>query len=432
MNVIYLNNFRGFKNEFLHVEKINFFIGENSTGKTSVLKIFKALADSNFWLRKSLTLDSADLGFFHEIAGTSSMETSSFFEIGCLDYSGKLAIKLRYVEDKGLPLLKEVFILNNGLNFQFQIEGDKKILYRFGNSDDISTNEKFLTYFQKWVKGIELSQTQFQEKKLNSFEMPIYFVLMNIMRDNSTDNKSSGFNIPVMARNIYWLAPIRSQARRVYDSPGTEYNPDGSHAPYLLRDLLQFSTNKIDTDKKQKIEYILNKFGADSGLFEQINIRLYENLYTSPFQIQIKIGGRNMNFTNVGYGVSQILPVLVDIIVRDENTLFAIQQPEVHLHPKGQAAFGDFIYKAFLEENKMFIIETHSDYLIDRFRIRLSRHATEGKEEVIPSQIVYFSRTNEGNKMTTIKLGRDGKLPDNLPEGYRDFFIREQFNLLDI
>jgi hypothetical protein len=236
--------------------------------------------------------------------------------------------------------------------------------------------------------------------------------------------------VPFFGANLYWFAPIRSHPKRIYDDPNSIKNPDGSHTPFLLRDQLVMPNNDGQREKKKKMEFILNKFGTDSGLFDSVSINEYGSTITSPFQVQITINGKKLNFTNVGYGVSQILPLLVEIIVSPMNSVFSVQQPEVHLHPRGQAAFGDFIYKSFIEEKKTFLIETHSDYLIDRFRIRLSK--SDSKIGNPNSQILFFTKGNNGNKVTSIKIHEDGKFDEDLPNEYRSFFIREQLELLNI
>ena len=71
---------------------------------------------------------------------------------------------------------------------------------------------------------------------------------------------------------------------------------------------------------------------------------------------------------DVGYGITQILPILVEII-HSGPTTFLLQQPEVHLHPRGQAEFSTFLAKSVNKKKHSFLIETHSDYIIDRVRM---------------------------------------------------------------
>ena len=68
----------------------------------------------------------------------------------------------------------------------------------------------------------------------------------------------------------------------------------------------------------------------------------------APFQLKIKVRGPNSNIIDVGYGVSQILPILVHILSPHplsqwQNTYFLLQQPEVHLHPTAQAQLSSLL-----------------------------------------------------------------------------------------
>ena len=103
----------------------------------------------------------------------------------------------------------------------------------------------------------------------------------------------------------------------------------------------------------------------------------------APFQLQVKVRGPKANINDVGYGVSQILPILVQILnpsisknaQRDPMQAFfsLLQQPEIHLHPKAQAELSSLLVKLANSGNQSFIVETHSDYMIDRARVDIMR-----------------------------------------------------------
>jgi predicted ATPase len=133
-----------------------------------------------------------------------------------------------------------------------------------------------------------------------------------------------------------------------------------------------------------------------------------------------------LNISNVGYGVSQGLPVIVEAFVREPGTLFAIQQPEVHLHPRAQAAIGEMIFSLAHREKKRFIVETHSDFTIDRYRVSLR----ESKDADVGSQILFFARVNGKNVVSQILIGKDGGLPDSQPNSYRSFFLKEGLKVI--
>jgi len=157
----------------------------------------------------------------------------------------------------------------------------------------------------------------------------------------------------------------------------------------------------------------------------------------SPFNINVVINGKPVKIINVGYGVSQILPLIVETVIREEETWLALQQPEIHLHPRGQAAFGDLIYKSALSDNKGFIVETHSDYTVDRFRLKMNidyrseNYKNEDKDK-ITSQVVFFSRNKEGNQLTVVPILDNGAYSEEQPIEFKQFFIKEELSLLQI
>ena len=145
----------------------------------------------------------------------------------------------------------------------------------------------------------------------------------------------------------------------------------------------------------------------------------------NPFEVMIKLSGQSFNIENVGYGVSQVLPLVVEFLSRKEGRRFAVQQPEVHLHPRAQAALGSLLFFLAMERKHVFLVETHSDYLIDRYRLEM-RSASKSPD----SQVLFFSRTESGNQISTIRIDDKGHFPIDQPSAFRDFFVREEMRLL--
>jgi predicted ATPase len=108
---------------------------------------------------------------------------------------------------------------------------------------------------------------------------------------------------------------------------------------------------------------------ADSGcaLFTPLRDACKGEQLSDPFQLGVKSGSHVFNLVDVGYGVSQALPIL-DILNRPSAfELFLIQRPEVHLYPRAQAELGSF-FAAQADRRRRLVIETHSDHLVDRVR----------------------------------------------------------------
>lgn len=173
---------------------------------------------------------------------------------------------------------------------------------------------------------------------------------------------------------------------------------------------------------------ILEKFGKESNLFDSIEINELGDKNVSPFEIIIKYNNIPIKLPNVGYGVSQILPLIIEMLAA-KKTMFSIQQPEVHLHPKAQAAFGNFLFKTYQAEENNFIIETHSDFTINRFRHCLFKNQSKKN---VSCQVLFFERNNNGNRITNLPINSDGSYKFDLPDAYRDFFIDEELKLLEL
>lgn len=138
-------------------------------------------------------------------------------------------------------------------------------------------------------------------------------------------------------------------------------------------------------------------------------------------KVTLSEGGPNHDLTHVGVGVSQVLPILVMSLLADRDTTLIFEQPELHLHPKVQTRLADFFLSIVLL-GKQCLIETHSEYLINRLRYRA---ATEGDENRVTRNLkVYFvEKTDGSSSFREVKVNEYGAILD-WPEG---FFDQSQF-----
>jgi predicted ATPase len=179
-----------------------------------------------------------------------------------------------------------------------------------------------------------------------------------------------------------------------------------------------------------KFRSLLERLGRDSHLFDNIGIRSFGRGNGAPFEVQVEVDGVPLSLSNVGYGVSQVLPILVEVLARSKNSIFHIQQPEVHLHPRAQAALGELIYLLAVEEEKRFVIETHSDFLIDRFRSMIKEKGGDGYAG--NSSVIFFHREKGHNVAQELLLSEEGEYPIDQPSTFRDFFINEEMRSLSL
>ena len=230
----------------------------------------------------------------------------------------------------------------------------------------------------------------------------------------------------IMERRLFGkeksISPLRSKPKRTYDPITEAPSSEGDHIPMLMMRLLRTKDESWDTLHEDLVE-----FGKQSGLFSDIKIKRHGKEINDPFQLRVKVRtGPQSNIMDVGYGVNQILPILVEIM-HSKRTAFLLQQPEVHLHPRAQAEFSTFLAKSVSKKEHSFLIETHSDYIIDRMRISV-RDGIIKPDDV---SILYFEPEKKGGsvKIHNVKMDKQGNLID-IPQGYRDFFMQESDKLL--
>ena len=123
------------------------------------------------------------------------------------------------------------------------------------------------------------------------------------------------------------------------------------------------------------------------------------------------------DLTHVGVGVSQVLPILVMCLLADPDSTLVLEQPELHLHPKVQTLLGDFFLSMALC-NKQCIVETHSDYFIDRLRFRIAA-ATPENELNSQTKIYFVEQSSQGSAFQEVMINEYGAISD-WPEGFFD------------
>lgn len=219
----------------------------------------------------------------------------------------------------------------------------------------------------------------------------------------------------------YAVAPIRTKPERTYHPVSYDPRPAGGHVPMVLN--REFSGRGAEWPR---LVEALDAFGRASGLFEEISVRKLGKSESDPFQLQVKIGSPAFNLVDVGYGVSQVLPILVDAIVGEKESPILLQQPEVHLHPRAQAELASFLAAVAKNRGVQFIVETHSDHFVDRVRMDI-----RDKRELTPKDvsILYFARGKKGVQIQRVGIDSIGNVIE-APRAYRDFFLQEELRLL--
>lgn len=450
-----MDNFRGFKDTYLPLKDVNFFVGENSTGKTSVMALIQILQSRVFWENLDFQDDSKEinLGSAEEICDTSKIVRIGIHESQLNNISqmrGHKVIHRDYIailigiqaQSNGSFQIKdlhfrtqaiEVGILSINDEYKYQIEK---------NINDNNNHESAEEIFETWINQIQ----QYPESDSTYKSLDIYKqigdpeairrfkrgafseILQNLAmnslwkKDRVWEGKENNGILPGQLYPIFFpdrilFSPLRTKPEPMYGRVISGYSSSGEHTPYLLKQLQESGeyTNLFSQ---------ISNFGRDSGLFNEVTI---EVISSNIFQVLVNIGGNKRLITNVGYGISQVLPLLVEILFREAGVMFLIQQPEVHLHPRAQSAMGEFIYNQAITDEKKFIIETHSDFLVDRYRLTMRK-----SDKKVETQVVYFEHTGNGNTIHFLPIDDQGRYPEDQPPGFTEFFINEAIAMMEV
>ncbi len=418
----------------LEIRPLTFLVGENSTGKTTSLACFHILA--NYLRGRGVVFNGLpqnlhpySMGTFRDIV-RNSRKKEKIFRLGFTSKHADEDVQwtVEFVEKK-----EGIEPAVNSITIEL-IDGTIII-----ETKDNMEMEVGLDFFEE-----ERNQYQILcgPEVLNS--LPFFFVLSAFQGQSEEKNAFSKYLEKKSEKSkngrpqlwhiwdtisMFSTSPVRSRPERTYDPTREFKDPEGSDVPmYLMR---IEATQKKDWEvlKQQLVE-----FGKSSDLFQNIEIKRLGRALGSPFQLQFKVRGPRVNIIDVGYGVSQILPILVQILNPSiskgprralQSTFSLLQQPEVHLHPRAQAEFSSLLVKLANKGEQSFIVETHSDYMLDRARIEIRKGNIDHKDV----SVIYFEPKGNIVKVHNIYFDKMGNM-EGVPSHYGEFFLKETDRLM--
>ena len=445
MDRITLKNYRCFREEqSARLAPLTLLVGDNSTGKTSFLAMIRALYDLAIGSRYVDFKEAPyDLGSFDEIAHHRGARggRAEVFEAGLEttvhsphDNNGEVQryraeVSFGKVGTAPVPIRRRYGVAGNWIEerlikdniYTFEV-GTSRGSWRItgGATNMFTTGSSNQAPLQFVVRLALIEARSWKEESELLLE---FFEGTPDIKSSDMDRVQEILNsITLFGRNRpFASAPVRSKPHRTYDPSPTMPDAEGDSAPMYLANV-SFRDRKEWRLLKEKLE----DFGRKSGLFSEINVKRLGRNDSAPFQVQVRKFGRRRkgpwrNLIDVGYGVSQVLPVLTDLLRPDGPDTFLLQQPEIHLHPSAQAALGSMFCQA-AATGKQLVVETHSDHLIDRVRMDVRDGETALKPEDV--SILFFERNELDVRIHSIRVDDEGNIRD-APEGYRQFFMEE-------
>lgn len=298
-----------------------------------------------------------------------------------------------------------------------------------GPEKEISGFKKAIEDYENMVENESLGLHGFLPKYLNGWDLKDLISEFCDTDDHEwlANTKSVSLfaitaanTIKEFLKRVYYIAPLREYPERYYIYGGNIVENIGVSGK-MLPDVL---FGNLDILSKVNLE--IKRFtGKDYELrVSRLSDERSETSEIFALQLVDMTSGITVNLRDIGFGFSQVLPVIVQTISSQKKTLL-IEQPELHLHPALQAELGDlFINAALGEQKNAFIIETHSEHLILRL-LRRIRETSKGKlpqgcQPITPDQlaVLHVQPDEDGAKIIRLPVTEDGEFEIPWPEGF--------------
>ena len=219
-------------------------------------------------------------------------------------------------------------------------------------------------------------------------------------------------------RLLTHIGPNRSEPQRLYmvsggfkDSSGVR----GENAVHILH-------------RNEEVRNRVNEYFKEFEIPYSLGV---EDLKTAGVAVQISLNDTrtepptSVTIADVGFGISCILPIIVEGVASPQGSIICVEQPELHLHPRLQAKLADLMIRTALEDGKQWIVETHSELLSRRLQTRIAERM-EVKRKVFSSSDVSLLYVDpdprgSGSKITEMKLNQFGEREQKgWPDGFFD------------
>jgi predicted ATPase len=228
-----------------------------------------------------------------------------------------------------------------------------------------------------------------------------------------------------MLRRITYLGPLREHPRRIYQWSGDTPEDVGQRGQFAIPAILaaEGEGRKLNRGVRQSLKRFAEFIAGwmkDVGVIDSFTVKpVAEGRKEYEVLVKTHASAPEVKITDVGFGVSQVLPALVQAFYCPPDSTVWMEQPEIHLHPQVQAELADVFISAIQARengrprNTQLIIESHSEHFLNRLQRRVAEQKV-GPEDVA----VYFARRAAGaTELELLRLNSYGDI-ENWPESF--------------
>lgn len=424
-------NFKSWQSTgFLSLAPITGFFGTNSSGKTSLLQgllLLKQTAESSD--RNQIL----DFGGGNKYVDLGSYEDTVYQHQPIFDLNFKLEwdlqdlLKIEDPEDS-----RKILFEGKHMGFDVDItqESRRQVVadnfsYQLGQHHFQMLKNRSSNGFKIIYEGPN-QNFRFIKRQMRAWPLPAPVKFYGFPDQVKSYYQNAGFladfqlALENLLQSIYYLGPLREYPQRQYTWKGNEPEDMGRRGERAVDAILVSDSQgrKIARGKGKK-SLLLGEYVAfwlrELGLISSFEIKEIKE-GSGLFQVWVKKNEAStpVLITDVGFGVSQILPVITLCYYVPEGSILIIEQPEIHLHPKVQAGLADVFIDAIKTRKIQILLESHSEHLLRR----LQRGVAEEKVDHADIQLYFCEMANGKSEIRSLEMDAFGGIR-NWP---KDFF----------
>jgi len=428
-----IENFKCYEKMSFRTSKITLLTGANSSGKSSLLySVLGTIQSGEFPFQFSPNGKYVNMGDFEEIVHNHKIDNHIKIDFEGNESGQYISTVWKIDSLRNLPTLHK--LVAKADFYELKIEKIRKydITFEYFKEKDEFHSARSPEFIKKILAIIEEdSESKSVKEKINSYSSiknKISFKFNNfdelekiLRRAEYHYLQSAVINLKKFFteydNKLNYISSFRLFPERTYYETSKSDLKVGKFGENYEDQIISWETSK--SSKYKELVEILKEL----GLLHEIKSKRIDG---GRFEILIRSqpNGVWSSLSDVGFGISQFLPIIVADLQLGRNSILFIAQPEIHLHPKVQALFGDYIVNRILKDSKRYIIETHSEYLINRIRLALA------KKDISEDDVEAYYIENNGIKAKDyhLKFLKNGQIK-NAPKSFFDTYMIDVMNI---
>lgn len=406
LNRLKIENFKAWREADLRFGKVTGFFGTNSAGKSSLLQLLLLLKQTRNATDRGLVLDfggpadMVNLGTFKDVVHEHDEQRRMGW---LLDWTMPKTLTIRDpLEPSADPLFRGKRLRTRcAVGLRQARLWPLELVYRFGGEKfRLQSKADSRTKFELTTESAE-----FKFKRIQGRAWPLPPPVKTYLFPNETRSfyQNAGFlgDFELAYENlmdsIYYLGPLREYPRREYHWGGSSPEDVGQRGERTVDAILAATrdgeTRSLGYKKRRKsFQEMIAHWLDELGLIHEFRLDEIAN-GTNLYRATVKTSSSSVPtaLTDVGFGVSQVLPALVLLYYVPEGSTVLMEQPEIHLHPSVQSGLADVMLNVAEARNVQVIVESHSEHLIRRLQRRVAEEAASADDVKL-----YFVSTTDG------------------------------------